>query len=902
MTSKTKAQLLAEIQELQQQISRLEAEHAVNLGGSKKRTLPELNHSSPAEELVRQFGEILNKSLNEIYIFDTRHLKFIHANDGALKNLGYSLTELKQFTPLDIKPEFNKKIFKKLITPLLNGEEEVIEFTTTHQRKDGSLYPVEVHLQLSDFGKRQVFLAVIVDITKNILTDKKLRLLLNLTQGIIKTQDFNCAVEFILRSVCEATSWAYGEAWIPGGDSAALECLPVWHSSIPAQMKTFRQVSENTSFPPNIGLPGRVWSSGRYEWIADVSTTSDKIFLRAEAAKQAGLKAALGVPLFSGSEFAGVLVFFDVKTNTEDKYEVELVTAVAAQLGEILLRKRAESAQSQANNIINRSPVVAFLWRNEEGWPVDFVSENVEILFGYSAQEFLERKISYCEIIHCDDLERVAAEVASHSKKDALRSFTHAPYRIITKNGEIKWIEDITYIRRDSRRIITHYEGIVYDITERKLAEERIIRDTKHLKLLLELYENIPNLTATELYNFVLDQVVSLTESVIGFLHFVEDDQKTIRLTTWNKEALKTCSVVYDTDYLIEQAGNWVDCVRQKRPVVYNKFSESPNQKGLPEGHTPIQRFMSIPVLEKDKVRIIFGVGNKPYDYDDVDVIQVLLVANELHKIIIQKRNAEELHQLNIELEQRIAERTAQLAIAKEHAESADRLKSAFLATMSHELRTPLNSIIGFTGILLQNLVGPLNEEQNKQLKMVQGSAHHLLDLINDVLDISKIEAGQLEIVSRPFNMREIIQTAVETITPLANKQGLELKTSIAPQVGQITSDRRRVEQILLNLLNNAVKFTKHGEVRLDCAIDKEWLLTRVSDTGVGIQPKDLDLLFKPFQQVNSGIARDYEGTGLGLSICKRLVEMLGGTIWVESEWGAGSAFTFSLPLERTLP
>ena len=259
-----------------------------------------------------------------------------------------------------------------------------------------------------------------------------------------------------------------------------------------------------------------------------------------------------------------------------------------------------------------------------------------------------------------------------------------------------------------------------------------------------------------------------------------------------------------------------------------------------------------------------------------------------------------EIRELNQELEQRVAERTADLDVAKDRAESADRLKSAFLATMSHELRTPLNSIIGFTGILLQNLVGPLNEEQNKQLKMVQGSAHHLLNLINDVLDISKIEAGQLEIVSKPFDMRQAIQTVVETIAPSAEKRGLELISSIAPQVGIITSDKRRVEQILLNLLNNAVKFTEHGEVRLECAIEKEWLVTRVIDTGIGIQQKDLDLLFKPFQQVDTGITRNHEGTGLGLSICKRLVEILGGKIWVESQWGQGSSFTFTLPFERT--
>ena len=255
------------------------------------------------------------------------------------------------------------------------------------------------------------------------------------------------------------------------------------------------------------------------------------------------------------------------------------------------------------------------------------------------------------------------------------------------------------------------------------------------------------------------------------------------------------------------------------------------------------------------------------------------------------------------ELEARVAERTSELILAngalleaKEAAESADRLKSAFLATMSHELRTPLNSIIGFTGILLQGLAGPLNPEQCKQLGIVRDSSRHLLALINDVLDISKIEAGQLNLARAPFDLRESIAKVASIVHPLAEKKGLALRLETAPEIASWTGDSRRIEQILINLLNNAVKFTERGDIALRSRIENRMLRVDVSDTGIGIRPEDLAQLFLPFRQIDTGLSRRHEGTGLGLAICRRLAELHGGTIEVQSTPGQGSVFTLVLP------
>jgi len=308
--------------------------------------------------------------------------------------------------------------------------------------------------------------------------------------------------------------------------------------------------------------------------------------------------------------------------------------------------------------------------------------------------------------------------------------------------------------------------------------------------------------------------------------------------------------------------------------------------------------------MRRNGERVWISWANRVVPAPQGQVAEILSIGTD---ITARRRAEEQIRRLHddlqrraAELERRVAERTAELTVARDHAEAADQLKSAFLATMSHELRTPLNSIIGFTGILLMGLVGPLSGEQGKQLAMVQDSARHLLELINDVLDISKIEAGQIELARDPFDMRTTIQKSLEKIAPLAEKKGLPATAVIAPAVGQIVGDRRRVEQILINLLSNAVKFTERGEIRLESHVEEGWVVTQVIDTGIGIRPEDMDTLFKPFRQVDNGISRQYEGTGLGLSICKRLVALMGGRIKVESEQGKGSCFTFSLPTERT--
>jgi PAS domain S-box-containing protein len=313
-----------------------------------------------------------------------------------------------------------------------------------------------------------------------------------------------------------------------------------------------------------------------------------------------------------------------------------------------------------------------------------------------------------------------------------------------------------------------------------------------------------------------------------------------------------------------------------------------------------VQHFDTVRV-RKDGGRIDISVTLSPIVDHHGKVIGASKIARDITE---RKRSEAALRELNESLELRVATRTQELRAACVRAEDADRIKSAFLATMSHELRTPLNSILGFTGVILQGLAGALNAEQAKQMGMVQRSARHLLALINDILDISKIEAGQLEICMEPFDLRAVVEQVLESVAPMAQRKGLALHLDMPASLPPQHSDRRRVVQILLNLLNNAVKFTERGSVRVKVTLPSDPLAENrrcvqvdVVDTGIGMRPADLQILFEPFRQIDSSLSRQHEGTGLGLAICRRLADLLGGQVSVQSQFGEGSVFSVTLPM-----
>jgi signal transduction histidine kinase len=256
-------------------------------------------------------------------------------------------------------------------------------------------------------------------------------------------------------------------------------------------------------------------------------------------------------------------------------------------------------------------------------------------------------------------------------------------------------------------------------------------------------------------------------------------------------------------------------------------------------------------------------------------------------------RMAARLQESYADLERKVEERTQALEVANRH-------KSEFLANMSHELRTPLNAIIGFSEVLLDRMFGEVNEKQKEYLQDIMESGRHLLALINDILDLSKIEAGRMELEPMDFDLPQAIDSAVMLVRERATRRGITLNRAVDGRLGHITGDERKIRQVILNLLSNAIKFTPEGG-RIDIrAVPGEGVAAEVSvsDTGVGIALEDQDAVFEEFRQVGPSAAKQ-EGTGLGLALSRRFIELHGGRIWVKSQVGVGSTFTFTIPVRR---
>ena len=533
----------------------------------------------------------------------------------------------------------------------------------------------------------------------------------------------------------------------------------------------------------------------------------------------------------------------------DDSGKVYAVGGIAADISE---RKKFEEVLQREQRLFTEGPVVVFKWAAEEGWPVEYVSPNFS-QFGHDAGDFMKGRKPYASLVHPEDLPRVGEEVREFIESGVDRF--EQDYRIICANGELRWIYDSTVVVRNGDGELTHFYGYVLDISERKQVEE------------------------------------SLWES--------EERFRTI------------ADFTYDWEYWLSPNGDFIyvsPAVERITGYTADEFMEDPDLlKRIIAGEPPepLLRCLSASVctqgVHSEQIEIITKDGQRRW----IGHVCQPVYNHEGHLLGRRGSNrdiTDERHAVDA------------LKKAKVDAEATARLKSQFLANMSHEIRTPMNAIIGFTDLTLET---SLSEQQLSYLKIVKSRSKDLLDLINDILDLSRIEAGKLKISPVRIKLQEVLHNLIGSFKPETESKKLALSLVISSDVPDIIIvDPLRIRQILTNLIGNAIKFTQQGEICVSVRLAREedmfhsfpdssfceympsknsaLLKFSVRDTGIGIAGVKQTQIFEAFTQADGSIAREYGGTGLGLAICSRLVELMGGRIWVESNPGKGSIFNFT--------
>jgi len=449
---------------------------------------------------------------------------------------------------------------------------------------------------------------------------------------------------------------------------------------------------------------------------------------------------------------------------------------------------------------------------------------------------------------------------------------------------------------RDDQRRLTRWEEGALEVLAQQLAvalrNVHLFEETEKRARRLELLnQSIDQMNQKLFEPELLDIVATALTGNLGFaaaqVWLLESSDGAL----WRRASHHTTKNSPPVPGRVERGMSEIGQVAELRVPIVTNDPANHRQVGLSPwmSEEGIRAFAGFPMVVGDQLLGVLAVYHRrPLDRNTIELLT--LFAQHAATAI------QEAHLFHLATEQ-----TARLGAVNSELHRANQHKAEFLANMSHELRTPLNSILGFSQLLLEGDGGALTRDQRQDVDIIAQNGQHLLALINDLLDISKLEAGKAQLHRGEVEVEPLISECVESVRSLATTKKLELSAAVSPEVGRVFADGPKLKQVLLNLLGNAIKFTESGSVRVTAERQGAELLISVRDTGIGVPADDVERIFESFQQGNSGISGKYQGTGLGLAISQQLVEMHGGRIWVKSSPGHGSTFTFTIP-QRALP
>ena len=525
-------------------------------------------------------------------------------------------------------------------------------------------------------------------------------------------------------------------------------------------------------------------------------------------------------------------------------------------------------------------------------------AENAQFVFGYLPEEIGPDALWWDDRIHPEDRQRVISRLDAFVQGSEL--VWQDEYRFRLKDGLYATISDHAYIERDARGQATRLIGAMSNITNRKQAEERIQRQLQQLSALRAIDIAISSTfdMKTSL-NVLLDKVRSQLGASAACVLLFDRPSHMLEYVAGNgfsspliqQTRLRVGDGLAGRAALERHAVHIPDLARTDDPSLRTR---------LPVGEA-FKAYYVAPLIAKGELKGVLEIFHHTDLYPDTEWLEFLdALAGQAAIAIDNAQLFENLQRAKTELEHRVAERTAELHRMNIELESANRAKDEFLASMSHELRTPLNSIIGLSESLLEQRIDPLSAQQQRSLQVVASSGHHLLDLITDILDLSKIEVGKFEYRPQLVLVDDLCRSSLAFINSQAVKKSIDVSYENDTSIVSLSADPRRLKQILINLLSNAVKFThEKGKVMLkvNTNLEQDRIEFSVIDTGIGIAQEDISRLFQPFVQLDSTLNRQFDGTGLGLTLVQKLTDLHGGSVELESEPGKGSRFTIFLPL-----
>ncbi|NJL69579.1 MAG: PAS domain S-box protein [Microcoleus sp. SM1_3_4] len=920
-------------------------------GGEIVCIVRDISARKEAEEQLRssqRFAQqIAEASPNILYVYDIIEHKTIYINASVEQILGYTVEEIQsmdtEMMASLMHPEDLRKMPSYLQQVETGSEGDIFEIEYRMRHKDGSWRSIvsrDTVFEKTAGGKLKQVLGTGTDFTESKQAEDEIKLLLAATQAISESVDFENAIADILRLLCNKIGWNFAEAWMPAQDGTVLELSQSWYAGDP-ELEKFGRESKLFAFGPGVGMPGRIWLTKQIEWKANVSDAENSVFLRSQIAQGFGLKAAFGVPIRAGTEVMAVLVFYKRDTSTLEPRLVELLKAVATQLGSHIQRKQAEEELRKSEE---RWQLV--LKGNQDGiWDLNlktnqaFRSARWKEIIGYCEEEIDTCNTEWTGCIHPEDAEQVQAAIKNYLDRQTPNYA--AEYRLLCKDGTYKWVLARAQAVWDEAGNPLRMVGSMTDISDRKQAELALLQVTQAVESTSDaiaiadlkwrsIYHNqafiqrygytVEELNAAggsavmhsgrKLWKQVLktirsglswcgeielktkdgeavtalvraDSIKDKNHNLIGLISVITDitkrkaaevalhqQVKRERLAVAMLERIRSS---LNLEEILTKAVEEVRHFLQVDRTVIYRFN--PDWSGFIAVESVSENCFSIAGMEIYDP--CFGEGYVPLYKDgrirateDVhnagiadcylnllvglqvraNLVVPILQGEKLWGLLIahhcagprpwQQFESECLKQLGVQLaiaiqqstlfeqaQNEIADRKqAEIALqlAKEAAEAASKAKSEFLANMSHELRTPLNGILGYVQLLKTDK--NLTVEQQENLNSVQHCGEHLLTLINDVLDLAKIEASKMELAPSEVNFPGFVKSIVALFQMRAAQKGIAftwVQVSSLPDC--ILADEKRLRQVLINLLGNAVKFTKSGGVTFKVGYVDSW-------------------------------------------------------------------------------